>query len=122
MELRHHDLGCRDALAGMKLDRDPSAIIVDGNARIDVNGDGDTLTLARKTLIDGVVDDLEDEVVKTSLRRVADVHPGALPDGFEALEDPNVLGAVDGFWCAHEPPKSSFVGASYFSFFGAATP
>ena len=122
MELGHDDLGRRDALAGMKLNRNPSAIVVDGNARIDVNGDSDALALARKTLVDGVVDDLEDEVVKASLRGVADVHPGALPYGFEALEDPDVLGAVKGFWCAHEPPKSSFVSAPYFSFFGAATP
>src|SRR5207244_13285441 len=105
----------------MQLDRNSSTIIVDGDTRIDVNGDGNVLALPCESFVDRVVNDLENEVMKTPFRRVPDVHSRAFPDRFETLEDPDVRGAVDGFWRAHEPPKSSFVSVGYSSLFGAAT-
>ena len=45
-------------------------------------------------LVDGVVDDLVDQVVQPSLAGGADVHAGALADRVEALEDLDVSGVV----------------------------
>ena len=45
-------------------------------------------------LVDRVVDDLVDEVVEARRTGRSDVHPGAFPDRFEALENGDVLGGV----------------------------
>jgi hypothetical protein len=76
------------------LDRDATAVVLHGDAGVDVDGQVDPGAESRQGLVDGVVDHLEDEVVKATLGGVADVHPGALPDCFEALENLDVLGPV----------------------------
>jgi hypothetical protein len=43
--------------------------------------------MAGHRLVDRVVDHLVDEMVQTPARRGADVHPGAEPNVFDALED-----------------------------------
>jgi hypothetical protein len=50
--------------------------------------------LARERLVDRVVHHLVDQVVKAALPRRADVHPRALANRLEALEDGDVLGPV----------------------------
>ena len=42
--------------------------------------------MSRERFVDRVVDDLVNEVVKSALRRRADVHPGALSDRLESLQ------------------------------------
>src|SRR5262249_3224027 len=54
----------------------------------------DPVALARERLVDRVVDDLEHQVVEAALAGVPDVHAGALPDGFKALQDLDVSGPV----------------------------
>ena len=49
---------------------------------------------AGERLVDGVVDDLVDEVVQAAHAGRADVHAGPLADGLEALEDGDVLRVV----------------------------
>jgi hypothetical protein len=56
--------------------------------------DANAVAVAGQRLVDGVVDDLVDEVVKPSRPGGADVHAGAFANRFEALEDGDVLGAV----------------------------
>src|SRR5437016_2967394 len=60
-------------------------------------------------LVDGVVDDLEGEMMQSTLACVADVHAGALANGLEPLEDLDVRGPVAAFghrvWCAHARQK-----------------
>ena len=51
---------------------------------------------AGERLVDGVVDDLVDEVVQAQHAGRADVHAGALADRLEALEDRDVLRVVAG--------------------------
>ena len=63
---------------GMALDRDPAPVIFDGDAAIDVDRDADRGGVARHRLVDRVVDDFVNEVVKTSLGGVADVHRRSL--------------------------------------------
>ena len=57
----------------------------------------DVVAVAGECLIDGVVDDLVDEVVQAALARAADVHARAHADSLEALEDLDLLGTVVGF-------------------------
>ena len=45
-------------------------------------------------LVDRVVDDLIDQVVKTRHARRADVHAGALPDGFQTLKNLDLTSVV----------------------------
>ena len=47
-------------------------------------------------LVDGVVDDLPDQVVQSRAAHAADVHARALADGLEALEDGDVFSGVFG--------------------------
>ena len=56
--------------------------------------DVDEVVAAGERLVDGVVDDLVDEVVKAARTGRADVHPGAEPDGLEAFQDRDVLCGV----------------------------
>ena len=45
-------------------------------------------------LVDGVVDDLPEQVVQPGLVDAADVHAGPPADGLQALEDGDVFGGV----------------------------
>src|SRR5207245_359248 len=111
-----HDLRGRDALRLVHLDRDAAPVVVDRDARVDVDGDRDARAVANERLVDRVVDDLEDEMMETALARVSDVHARALAHGLQPLEDLDVRGAVGGpgLGRAHGPPKSSFVTLSRF--------
>jgi hypothetical protein len=59
-----------------------------------MDGDLYAIGLAGQRLVDGVVDDLVDEVVKAPDAGRADVHAGALADRLQALEDRQVPGGV----------------------------
>jgi hypothetical protein len=59
-----------------------------------VNGDVDLIGKAGQRLVDGVVDDLVDEVMKALHARRPDVHGGSLADRFKTLEDLDLVGAV----------------------------
>ena len=71
-------------------------------AAVGQQGDVDAGGVARHGLVDGVVDDLPDEVVEAGGTGAADVHPGPLPDRVEAFEDLDVLGVVVGLGLAQD--------------------
>ena len=54
----------------------------------------DVVAVTGERLVDGVVDDLVDEMVKSADTGRADVHAGALANRLETLEDGDVVGAV----------------------------
>ena len=89
-----HDLGRGALLFLHRLDRDAAAVVGDGAAVVRVQDDADAVAVAGERLVDRVVDDLVDEVMKAARAGRADVHAGTLADRFEALEDGDVLGAV----------------------------
>ena len=93
----------------MQLHGDAAPVVHHGDARVDVDGDRDAGAFTGERLVDGVVDDLEDEVMQSTLACVADVHAGALANGLEPLEDLDVRGPVAAFghrvWCAHARQK-----------------
>ena len=78
----------------MHVDGDAAAVVGDGDRVVGVDDDLDLVGLAGQRLVDGVVDDLVDQVVQAARAGRADVHARALADRLEALEDGDVLGAV----------------------------
>ena len=90
-----HDLGRRLGLVlRVRLDRDSPPVVDDAAAAVGQQGDVDARAVTGHRLVDRVVDDLVDEVVKAVETGRPDVHPGAFSDGFEALQDGDVLGPV----------------------------
>ena len=89
-----HDLDGGQALLLHDRDGDAAAVVGDGDRVVRVDGHGDLRAEAGQRLVDGVVDDLVDEVVQTHHAGRADVHAGALADGLETFEDGDVLRVV----------------------------
>ena len=95
VEHGHDHLGRRLALVlGVVVDRHASAVVDHAASAVGQQDDVDPRAVARHGFVDGVVDDLVDEVVQTRRAGRSDVHPGPLPDRFEALENGDVLGGV----------------------------
>ena len=69
-------------------------VIEHDHATVGRDPDDDQAAVARHGLVDRVVHDLVDQVVHAARRRVADVHARALANGFEALEDLDVVSGV----------------------------
>ena len=91
-----HDLDRRLALLLHHRDGDAAAVVDDGDRVVGVDRDRDLGAEAGQRLVDGVVDDLVDEVVQAHHAGRADVHARALADRLEALEDGDVLRVVVG--------------------------
>ena len=93
-----HDLDGAAALGLDDVDRDAAAVVGDADAAVGEQRDVDRVGVAGERLVDGVVDDLVDEVVQAALAGGPDVHAGALAHRLEALEHGDgagVVGAVD---------------------------
>ena len=91
----HHDLGGRLLLLRVHVDGNAAAVVDDGDAVVRMQRDEDLVAEAGDRLVDGVVDDLVDQVVKATRTGGPDVHTGTLADRLEALEDgdvPRVIG------------------------------
>ena len=90
-----HDLGRRGARElGMLVDRDAPAVVDHPGPAVFQQGDFDPIGVPGHGLVDGVVDHLVDEVVQAARAGRADVHPGPFPDGFQTLQDCDVLRRV----------------------------
>ena len=95
MQHRQDDLDGRLA-ALMHIHGDAAAVIDDRNAVILVNRDLDVVAIACERFIDGVVDDLIDQMVQAALRRGADVHARTLAHGLQTLENLDLISTVIG--------------------------
>ena len=89
-----HDLGGGALLLLVHVDGDAAAVVGDRDAVVRVQHDLDRVAVAGERLVDGVVDDLVDQVVEAALAGRADVHAGSLADRLEAFEDGDVGGLV----------------------------
>src|SRR6266849_10896435 len=87
MKLCQDDLGGRYAFCGMNLGGNSSPVVYYRDAIINVEGDVDVVAVAGQSFIYGIVDDLENEVMETSLGRISNVHPRSLAHSFETFED-----------------------------------
>ncbi len=87
MQLGHDDFSGRNALGWMDVGRNAAAVVTDGDGAIGVEDDDDAVAIASQSLVDGIVDDLIDHVVKAgTIIGVADIHAGPLANGVEALQ------------------------------------
>ena len=90
---RQHDF--RSGLAaGVAVDRNPAAVVDDGDRVVDVDRDVDLIAVAGERLVDRVVDDFVDEMMQPGRTGGADVHGRALPHGLEPFENLDLVGAV----------------------------
>ena len=94
MEHRHHDFECRLLDLGVLLYRDAATVVFYRHAAIFIDHDGYMVAGSRERLIDRVVDDFVDEVMKRLDVRSAHVHTRAPTDGFQTFQDLDVLGGV----------------------------
>src|SRR5262249_15478712 len=92
-----HDLQARLLELGVRIDGDAAAVVVDGDGVAGfVQGDVHAVGVAVEVLIDGVIDDLPEEVVQALGVHAADVHRRALADRLQALQGGEVGGSVFG--------------------------
>ena len=71
----------------VKLDRDPAAVVLDGDAVVGVNRDGEAMSAPGEVLVNGVGDELQDKVVEPgAIVDIADVHARPLADRRDAVE------------------------------------
>ncbi len=89
-----HDLDRRLLLDRVLVDGDAAAVVDDAHGAIGEDRDLDAIAVPGECLINGVVDDLVDEVVKTARTGRADVHAGSLADRLESFEDLDLIRAV----------------------------
>ena len=88
VQRRHDDLDRGPLLDRMPVDRDAAAVVGrPGRRRRRSRRADDRVGMTGERLIDGVVDDLVDQVVQAALAGRADVHAGALAHRLEALEN-----------------------------------
>src|SRR5205807_7584222 len=71
-----------------------AAIVADGHAAVDVDGDGDLGGVAGHGFVDGVIDRFVDQVVQAFDAGIADVHAGPLADVFQVREVLHLVGAI----------------------------
>ena len=83
-------------LAGLLLDvhRDAAAVIGDANDIALLNAHLNVGAVAGQGLVDGVVDDLIDQVMQTGRGGGPDVHTGALAHRFQTFQHLNLTGVI----------------------------
>jgi hypothetical protein len=94
VQLGQHQLDACQAALDVDVDRDATAVVVHLGRAVLVEHDLDALAVAGQRLVDGVVDDLVDQVGEALGVGRADVHARPLADRFEALQDREVLRGV----------------------------
>src|ERR1700723_791772 len=82
MQHGHDDLGGGASFLGVDIDGDTPAVVEHGDGLVGVDGDDNPVAMAGQRLIDGVIHNLENHVMKpTAVIGVPDVHAGPLTDG-----------------------------------------
>ena len=83
---RHDDFGGRAPFFRVQVYRDAAAVVADRYGLVGVNGDRNRVAVTRERLVDGVIDNLENHVVKAgAVIGIADVHAGPLAHGLKAF-------------------------------------
>ena len=97
VEHGEHHLGRALALVAtgrIRVDGNAAPVVLDPTAAVGEQGDDDAIGEPRHRLVDGVVDDLPDQVMEAGQPGRPDVHPWALAHRVETFEHLDVLGAV----------------------------
>jgi hypothetical protein len=94
VQLGEDDLDAREPGAGLDVDRDAAAVVVDLGRPVRVQRHLDAVGDALQGLVDAVVDDLPQAVHQAAGVGGPDVHARALAHGLQPLEDEEVGGVV----------------------------
>ena len=94
VQLGQDELDGGDVLAVALAGGDAAAVVGDAHRAVGQDRHVDVGRVAGQGLVDGVVDDLPDQVVQAALAGRPDVHAGPLADGVESLEDLDLGGVV----------------------------
>ena len=78
----------------MLIDGNASAVVDHAQCSVRKNRDFDSVAIPRESLVDRVVDNFINEVVKPALTGRPDVHSGTLTDGLESFENLDIVRAV----------------------------
>ena len=89
MEHREHDFERRPAFLFMEIGRNAPSVVADGDRVVLVDDDVYIGAIPGERFVDGVVDDLVDEMVQPAHADVADVHGRPLAHRFEPFEHLN---------------------------------
>src|SRR5262245_32339887 len=95
VEHREHDLG--RGLVGIfvvRIDGNAATVVDDSAATVGEQRHFDARREARERFVNGVVDDLVDEVMEARRTGRSDVHTGPFADRLQALQNRDVFGAV----------------------------
>src|SRR5690606_13903557 len=92
-----HDLDGRLLFLLVLRDGDAATVVDDPDAAIGEHRHVDGVAVSGERLIDRVVDNLINEVVKAAGTGRADVHTGAFANRFESLKNLDLVGAIAGF-------------------------
>ena len=81
-------------MLGVRVDRNATAVVLDRQRAVSLEGDFDQFGVAGDGLVHGVVQHLGEQVVQGPLIGAADVHAWTLADRLKALKDLYVGGGV----------------------------
>ena len=112
MKLGEHDLEGGDLLPGVQVDRNASPVVGDLDRPVAMQGDVDLVGEPRRCLVDGVVDQLPDEVHEAVGAGAADVHTRALANSLQPLKGLDGVGVVArgaGLLRRHQAERSNAV-------------
>ena len=96
-----HNFNGADSFGGVNVCRNSTTVVLDGDRTVYVNCDLDCVTETGHGFVDGVIDDLKNEVVIAPLNGIPDIHTGTFTHRVEAFEDLDICGAVV-FWIFRE--------------------
>jgi hypothetical protein len=94
VELGQDDGQRREALLGHDVNRDSRAPVPHRDGVVRVEDYLDAVVATGERLVDGVVDDLEDEMMEAARPSRPDVHPRSLANRLEAFQNCDVLSAI----------------------------
>jgi hypothetical protein len=94
VEVGQDEFQRRDLELRVDLNGDAAAIVTDGYRSVGVDSHLNARTISGQMFVDGVVQNLEDAVVKTTFIGIADVHAGTLANGFKAFQFVDLSGPV----------------------------
>ena len=87
MQFGHHHLRGRDAFFEVDVHGNTAAIVDYRYRVVNVNSAVDLVAMTSQGFIDGIVHNLINQVVETSLAGGADVHGWPLPNGLQAFKN-----------------------------------
>ena len=94
MELRQDDFRRGNTLCLVNVHGNAATVIFHDNAVVDANSDDNAVTVSRRCLVNAVVNDLVDQVMKAVLSRASNIHCRSLPDRFQTLQHLDAVSAV----------------------------